>query len=328
MIKFFNTGYLSRYLILLILALIIWFPSMLYPTSYSGISSYAYNCISQLVNLNILLLTIFSFLITLLTAFLLNKIAINNGFSSKISTFIAFLYILLTSSIIGESHNNPVIWINFIMIFVLNNLMRLPYVNNLIPVIFNASFLLGFASLFYSQLVFLILFIWLSIVIHRVVTWRNLAVSLIGISLPYFFLLTWFFFTDTILQDSFVLFNSLQIDITPIPPSNPIEIIITIIFLAIIIISTFGIASSLIEKNINLRRNLTITLFYFVIIFLIILIFSKSYISTLLLSIPSALLLGNWLNNIKKVRWYNISLWTITFFIILNQYLNIILSVF
>lgn len=328
MIKFFNTGYLSRYLILLILALIFWLPSMLYPTSYSGISSYAYNCISHLVNQNILLLTTFSFLVTLLTAFLLNKIAINNDFSSKISTFIAFLYILLTSSIISESHNNPVIWINFIMVFVLGNLMKLPYVNNLIPVIFNASFLLGVASLFYSQLVFLILFIWLSIVIHRVVTWRNLAVSLIGITLPYIFLITWFFFTDTMLQDSFVLFNSLQIDIAPIPPSNPIEIIITIMFLAIIIISIFGIASGLIEKNINLRRNLTITLFYFVIIFLIILVFSKSYISTLLLSIPSALLLGNWLNNRIKMRWYNISLWIITFFIILNQYLNIILSAF
>jgi len=253
-----------------------------------------------------------------------NKIAISNGFSTKISTLIAFLYVLFTSAIIGESHNNPVIWINFIMVFVLNNLMRLPYVNNLIPVIFNASFLLGIASLFYSQLVFLILFIWLSIIIHRIVTWRNIAVSLIGITLPYIFMLTWFFYTDTMLQDSFVLFNSLQIDIVPILLTNPIEIIITIMFLAIIIISIFGIASSLIEKNINLRRNLTITLFYIAIVFLIILIFSKSYISTLLLSIPSALLLGNWLNNRKKIRWYNISLWLITIFIIVNQYLNII----
>lgn len=324
MIKFFSTGYLSRYLILLILALIIWLPSLLYPISYTGISSYAYNHISYLVNKNILLLTIFSFIITLLTALLLNKIAISNGFSTKISTLIAFLYVLFTSAIIGESHNNPVIWINFIMVFVLNNLMRLPYVNNLIPVIFNASFLLGIASLFYSQLVFLILFIWLSIIIHRIVTWRNIAVSLIGITLPYIFMLTWFFYTDTMLQDSFVLFNSLQIDIVPILLTNPIEIIITIMFLAIIIISIFGIASSLIEKNINLRRNLTITLFYIAIVFLIILIFSKSYISTLLLSIPSALLLGNWLNNRKKIRWYNISLWLITIFIIVNQYLNII----
>ncbi len=299
-------------------------PSILFPVYYSGISSYAFNQITLLTAQNIYIQTITSFIITLITAFLLNKFAIDNGLSGKISTLIALLYILLTSSLVGEFHNNPVIWINFILIFVLNNLMRLPYVTNKIPVVFNASFLLGIASLFYSPLVFFIATIWVSIIIHRVVTWRNFAVTLIGILLPYVFVLTWFFVSDNLLEDSYLLFNILKIDIAPVLITDPVEIIISVILLTIIIISAFGIAGRLTEKNINLRRNLMINLFYAVIAFLILLFFDKSLVSTLLLSIPAALIMGHWLSCIKKTFWYDLPFTLVTILIILNQYLYLL----
>ena len=326
MIRFFSTGYLSRYLLLFLLGLIIWLPSLLFPTSYTGISSYAFDQISYLTNQNLYIQTSISFVLTLVTAFLLNQFAIINGFNGKVSTLVAFLYLLLTSSLVGEFHNNPVIWINFILVFVLGSLMQLPYVSNKIPVVFNASFLLGMASIFYSQLVFLIVFIWVSIIIHRIVTWRNFVISLIGILLPYFFLLTWFFWTDSLLEESYVLFHSLQIDIAPILLTDPVEIVVSVIILAITIVSTLSIASRLTEKNINLRRNLIITMFYVVAAFLVLLFFSKSLISTLLLSIPSALIMAHWLSSVKRTRWYNVSLWLVIVLIVLNQYLNMLFS--
>ncbi|MFK5857439.1 MAG: hypothetical protein QM503_15020, partial [Bacteroidota bacterium] len=151
---------------------------------------------------------------------------------------------------------------------------------------------------------------------------------IIGILLPYVFLLTWFFFIDHMLENSFVLFDSLQIDLVPIFLTNAIDIVVSVILLALVIISAFGISGRLYEKNINLRRNLIITLFYLVSAFLILLFFSKSLISTLLLAIPSTLILGYWLSNLKKERWYNISLILVTFLIILNQYLDLILDAF
>ena len=306
---------------LVLLALVLWLPSMLFPHTYTGISSYAFSQLGLLANHNLYLQTIIAFFLTLFTALNLNKIAVDNGFNTKVSTLAAFLYILLTSVLSGESHNNPVIWINFILTFVLANLLKLPYAKNTIPVLFNASFYVGIASFFYPQLVFLVVFIWLSIIIHKVVTWRNLAVTFIGIILPYFFLLTWFFYTDQLLEDSFVLFDSLHIDIAPIFLTNPIEIILSIIFLILIFLSVSGIAGKLNEKSINLRRNLTITIFYLITAFLIITLFSKSIISTLLMSIPSALLIGHWLSGVKKEKWYNIALSLAVFLIILNQYI-------
>lgn len=327
MIKFFSTGYLSRYLLLVLFALILWIPSLLHPTAYSGISSYAFNIVSAITNQNLLIQTTISFVLTILTALILNKIAVDNGFISMVGTLVAFLYLLLTSVLIGESHNNPVIWINLILVFVLSNILRLSSANNTIPVAFNASFFLSIASLFYSQLVFLIVFIWLSIIIHRAVSWRNFAVTIIGISLPYIFLLTWFFFTNQLLENSYVLFDSLKIDIAPVFLSSIIEIAISAIIVFLITISAFGIAGTLHEKNINLRNNLIITLFYMAIAFGILLIFSKSSTSTLLLSIPSALILGYKLNTLKSPKWYNIALTVVVILIIVNQYTNLLLDV-
>ena len=119
MIKYFSTGYLSRYIVLFILLVAIWLPSLFTPILYTGISSYLFDLINVYTSQNLHVQTGFAILLTLLTAIMINKIAVENGFTSKISTLTALSYILLTSSIVGESHNNPVIWINFIMIFVL-----------------------------------------------------------------------------------------------------------------------------------------------------------------------------------------------------------------
>ncbi len=248
MIKFFSTGYLSRYLFIFIFGLILWIPSLLFPTYYNGISSFAFNQISLITTQNLFLQTIASFFFTLITAFLLNKCAIDNGLSGKMSTLIALVYLILTSSLAGDFHNNPVIWINFILVFVLNNLMRLPYVTNTIPVIFNASFLIGVASLFYSPLVFLVLLIWISVIVHRIVTWRNFVVSLVGVVLPYFLLLTLFFTIGDLPEESYTIFETLQINTDFLMITDPLEIAIAVILLLIIIISSIGIANHIREK--------------------------------------------------------------------------------
>lgn len=322
MIKFFSSGYFSRYVILLLLSIIIWLPSLLFPSEYTGIESYAYNHITNLIGNNLYLQTIKSFLLTLITAFAINQFALNNGFTNKISTLTALLYILLTSVILYESHNNPIIWANFILTFVLGNVLLLPNTKKPITVVFNASFLLGLASLFYSPLIILLIFIWAAIITHRIIIWRNFTVSIIGVSLPYVFLFTWFFYNNTILENSQALFSSFQINITPIFLSNYIEIIISVILFSIIALSMFGTLATLNEKNINLRRNLIVLLMYFISAFIIIIFSTKSLISTLLLSIPSALITAHWLSNIKKQRLFNIGLLLAIFLIILNQYLK------
>ncbi len=324
MIRFLSTGYISRYLLVFFLGLIIWLPSLLYPTGYSGVPSYAYNLLAEIFPQNNYFLTTISFLLTLFSAILLNKYAIDTGLVGKVSTLVIALFIVFSSALVEEYHNNPIIWINLILIFVWGNLMQLPYTKNTIPLIFNASFLIGIASLFYTPLILLFAFIWLSIFIHRIVTWRNLVVTIIGVTLPYFFLLTICYALDIMLEESYVLFNSLKVEMMLKITNSPIEMIVLVILTFLIIISALGIAGKLNEKNINLRRNLLITIVLLLVVFIILMVFTKSIASLLLLCIPSALLVGNWLSYVKRLRWYNFALTILTILIVINQYVHLI----
>ena len=327
MIKYFSTGYFSKYLLVLIGGAILWLPSLLFPNVYSGAVSFAYDHIFEFIYHNNFVLTSISFLLTIGTAIFLNKFAIDNQFVSKVSTLILVLYILFTSIFTKEIHNNPIIWVNFLLVFVWANLMQLPYVKNTIPIVFNASFLLGVASLFYSPLVAMFVLIWISIIIHRVVTWRNLLVTIIGVLFPYFFLMSLFYAMGNLFDESYLLFNSLSLDLAPVFPTKPLDIAILTIVISITVVSIIGVVGRLNEKGINHRRNLLITIVYYVIAFIILLVFMKSLVSILLLSIPMVLLLGNWLSNVKQTRWYNVILVMLTVLIILNQYLQLFIDI-
>lgn len=325
MIKYFTTGYISRYVLIVIIAFIIWIPSFLLPDNYTGVTSYAYNIILNLFGANTLVITIICFLLTIITGFFLNLNAINNGLVGKVSTLPFVLFVFVSSLVIGEYHNNPIIWINFIMIFVWANMMQLPNTKNSIPIVFNASFLVGVASLFFSQLVFLFVLIWMAIFIHRIVSWRNLMVTLIGVTLPYLFLLSWFYFSELLLEESYDLFNSLKFDFSLIYPVDPVSITTLIVVVVLTLISIFGVLGGLNENSINLRRNLLITVIYFVLGLIIIIVFSSSRNNLLLLTIPGVLIMSHWFSKLKNPKWYNVTMVFISILIIINQYIPLLI---
>ncbi len=327
MIRFFNTGYFSRYIIIIVLAIIIWLPSFLFPNSFSGATGIAYFHLSNLLN-SPLLLTILSAFITVVTSIVLNQFAIRTGIISKVSTFAMILFVLLSSIFVVDFHNNPFIWVNFIMIFVWANIMQLPYTNNAVPVIFNASFLVGIASLFYSPLVLLFILIWMSIFIHRIVTWRNLIVTIIGVGLPYFFLFSFYYATNIPFEDSKIYSDILNTNITLVIPTNIIDIISAILFVPMVSVSIVGIISKLNDKSINLRRNLLITIVYFFLGLIIYLLYANTLSTLLIITVPAVLILSSWFSNVRKQKWYNIAMVLSLLVIVVNQYAQLFINIF
>jgi len=311
---------------ILFIGIIIWIPAFIIPENYTGIISYAYGILLEIAGGNNLIITAVSFVLTIFTALLLNKVAIDNGLIGKVSTIVFVLYILISGSLTGCFHNNPVVWINFLMVFVWSALMKLPYSRNTLPIIFNASFLTGIASLFNSQLVFMFVLIWLAIFIHRIVTWRNLVVTLVGITMPYFLLLSWFFFKGQLLEESYDLFNSLMFDISVVYPVDYLNILTFTMLIGITAVSVLGTMGSLTENSINRRRNLLITVVNFFVAFAILIVFSKTLVNILLLAVPVVLLTGYWFSHVRTSKWYNFTLIVLLVFIILNQYLNLVFT--
>jgi len=130
--------------------------------------------------------------------------------------------------------------------------MRLPYIKNTIPVVFNASFFLGIASIFYflagiSNIIYLAgNYYSPNCYLEKLCCFSDWC------SHALCFLLHLVFPTgDILLEESYVLFDSLSIDIAPVFISDIVDMIVSLILLSITIISVFGVAGRLTERNIN-----------------------------------------------------------------------------
>lgn len=217
---------------------------------------------------------------------------------------------------------NPYIVINFFLFFFIRNIYRLPSVENPIPLIFNSSLMLGLASLYFLNIILLTIIIWLGLLLHRTNSWRNFMASIIGVIIPYLFILTWYYWSDQ-LQDyflilserSFFTFNTIiSIDIP--------DLIISVVISFFIVLGVLKTFVSLGEKNINLRRNLIITIYFLIFIVIIFILFATGLNAALLIVVPASLILSNAFHNLRNYKIYNIVFVVLFTLIIFNQYLK------
>jgi uncharacterized protein DUF6427 len=325
MIKYFNSGYISRYIIVFLMGLVLWLPFFIFPINYFDEQNTVNNQVIYLFG-NPYILSGISFIFMIITSIFLNRFAIDNGFIGKISTLVLAFSVIFSILLVGEIHSIKFIGINFILIFVWANLMQLPYAKNVIPVIFNASFLIGIASFFYPQLILLFILVWISIIVHRVLSWRGILITLIGIVLPYAFLFVWYFSQGVFPEKYISLLSSFNLDINLTFPDFHIGIIVLVIFLIILVISAFGTAGKLNERSINLRRNLIITLYQLAIAFCILILSENSIETIFLLVIPGSIITAHWFSNVRKTKWYNILFVSLVILVFLNNYLTLVFT--
>lgn len=269
---------------------------------------------SYLVNLIIsLLLVVFSGLI-------INQIIIANDISGKTTMLGMFFFVLLNISMVSFVVMNPFLWTSFFLMLMLNELFKLPKTEISIPVIFNASLYLGLASLFYYPVLIIIFVIWVSLMIFRINSWREYVIVLLGVSLPLFFTFIWYYLNDT--QELFfsTIRSSFNFDFTIL--SIPVfDLVIVILLLGLILPSILKLAGSMMDKSIILRQKLTVTIWLYVVSFIILLLFEKQSNTGLLLSIPTTIILTNYSLGIRRLKWLDMYVSLIFILIVVNHYL-------
>ena len=324
MLRFFQKAYLSQYIVLFLLTILFWTPSVILKSGYTSESTPAFELILRAGMLNPFILNGIALITILLTGLFMNNLAGDFGFSRKLSTTTMFLFLLFASSLTSFTTLSPFLLINVFLLFFIRSIFILPDSEDSIPLIFNASLILGIASFFYLPVIIFVVLIWFSLIIHRSNAWRNYTASFAGIILPHILMMTWYFWNDD-LESYFIPwtdFLNISTNFTHLTIS--IDLIIIVIYLALLIIAAFGIMAHLTEKNISLRRNLIITLYYFVFTLIIILFFSVNLTSAMLILIPGTLILTRFLADIKHVKFFNTSFLIITILILINQYYRLI----
>jgi hypothetical protein len=187
--------------------------------------------------------------------------------------------------------------------------------------IFDASLMFSIASLFYAPNLILILTISIGLLLLRPVIWREWFIAIIGIILPYIFILTYYFINDKLVDFWNTKMSYLIIDIEQ---PNSLWFIAMIIVFLIISIFVFGkLITSL--TGTNQKRIKAFTLLLWVTIFsllTLIIIPVTTYKSYTLLAIPLSVFFANYFYSIKKNWWAELLFSLMVIVVMLNLFSN------
>lgn len=323
MLRYFQSAYLSRYIFVFVATLIYWAPSYFVIQS-EELTQTAFFALPVIEGyLFFLLLTIFM-VIAFLTALLTNQIAAESGFTGRISTVTLFIFILFSSSLPSFTSFTIFILANFIFVFLIRLLYLIPASNNPIFLTYNASLLLGAASLLYLPLVLLTPLVWIALLTHRSNDIRNYIASVTGLITPFLFTFIWFFWIDRL--DDFILKFETLFQINPgyILSLDALSYAILFVIIVLTLISVLKATARLTEKNINQRRNIIITLYFQIFITILALLYGPSESVLLIICIPASLLVSHSLQQIRSAKPYNLVIVTLAILVLINQYMKLL----
>jgi hypothetical protein len=328
MLNFFQKAYLPQYIALLILAAIFWAPSFFLSKTFEPGQFLIFENIVPAAFQNVLVLNGLAFLLTILTGLFINNIAGEVDISKKLTTITMFIFVVITGSLTTFTTLSPYIITNILLLFFLWSLFRLPASDHPISLVLNASLILGISSLFYPPIILFLILVWIALLIHRSNSWRYFIVSIIGILLPHFFLIFWYFWNDDVGKYLMFLADFQEIIMINNLLSITLDLILVLVFFLLYFISLIRTMSLLTNKNINLRRNLIITIYFILFALTIFVLFSRSHTVFLITAIPGTLLITHFLQEVKAKRTFNLALLVLLVVILINQFTGLVSTLF
>jgi hypothetical protein len=323
MLSSFRKAYMFHYLIGFLFVVVCWIPTFLIPQEIVANEVFHNDSIIKIGFSNILLLNLLGLLVTLVSALVLNHLVTEYGMTGKLMTMGIYFFSFLSVSISSFTMMNPFILINFFLFFFIRNIYRLPNSENPVPIIFNSALMLSIASLYFFKIIFLFVIIWIGLFVHRSTSWRNFVTSIIGMIIPYLFIMTWYYWSDQ-LQDFMLNFSvKVSFQLHSALSLKMIDFIIILIIAAFLIVGVLKTLARLNEKNINLRRNLIITIYYLLATIGIFILFAPELNAALIIIIPAAVIMSNAYHDLRNYKWYNVSFTVLLFLIFINQYLKL-----
>jgi hypothetical protein len=326
LIGFYRKSYLFQYVFLVLITGILWISTFLVQGGQipgtDPLLQPAYALILKIIGYNDFIGKIIALALVITQAFLFNQILIQHDLVPKNTLLPALVFLILISHSEQLLHLGPALISTFILLFVLHLLFQVYTEEEAYSQIFNAGFLVAISSFIYYPSVFFILFIWLTFIVFRLYKWREWLIPLIGAGIPYIFLLTYYFWTDSLipaLEAYLNYFGSL------FPPrfSFKLELmdyIISGMIAFLFLWSLLRTATEIQEKNIGVRKRFW-SVFWFLFIAMIIFVFEDLQDTShlVLLTIPLTIYIARGLSQVKKKKWVEVVFWILLLLIAYNN---------
>ena len=189
MIKFFRNSYFINYLLLVVMALLLWLPSFIVLPAFchpSGVTP-LYDFIVTSLGSKPLLLQIIAFLLYIVEAFFFNEIMVVGKIEPKVSTIGTLTFILLMGLTTMQTAFQPALLATAFVLPVLFVLYRIPTQQNVEMDLLNAGICIAFATMSYLYSALLLIWVMIALAIQKSSRFRLHIIPIIGFLLPYFF---------------------------------------------------------------------------------------------------------------------------------------------
>jgi hypothetical protein len=249
-------------------------------------------------------LTLFSFILILCEAVLINFIVEKNEILDTTSYLPALVYIILMSLQPEMFSLHPIVIANLFMLLAVHRLMQSYRKETAYADAFNAGFFISIAALFYIPSVIFIFLLWFGLVILRPFVWREWIISFIGILLPWIYLVFYYFWNDKLdILEYDALYYTI---IAPRKSFNAltfsvVEYFQIVVLLVCAILTAGKLLGDFGKGTVRTRSNLLLLLWFFIFSFATIFLapeYSISYLS--FLSIPFSIFFSSFLLFAKK----------------------------
>ena len=244
-----------------------------------------------------LLSLIFTFIIVTLHSIAINNLIYEKDVIKKPNFVIAFVFILLNTPFFI---NLEMVVLSFSLLFFLQYLLNLYRKKNPLSLVFNASIILSVLSIFFGDILLLFPLIFISLIIFRNIHWRCVILSIISLFVPYLFLWTYqflfdlnFYFPSLTFSYNAAVFSFIDLDLH--------QQIWGSVLIIVVILSGLEIFNWLFKKSIRSRESFSIILFYLM-IGLLVFIFSNNVDSIYLVITPLSIVIANFFVYSKNYR--------------------------
>jgi hypothetical protein len=309
-IHFHKKPFNSQLFIFILFILLLWVDVMIYPLEPASLSFQTplYTGLTILlqkipVRLNVAL----TFLLIVAQAVIINSSLINHKIIGR-NTLLPFLiYVVLMSYSPAVQTVHPVLIANLFLLLALNLNLSIYLKTEPYKEIFNCTFFISLASLFYLPSLIYLILVWASLLIYRISSLREWIITISGLLAPYLFIAFYYYWTDSFgifIQDyigTMFRFHPLHIVFTK-PLLGESYFVLGAVLTILLITGFIKISLETTEKVITVRKRMNVIIFW-VFITLISFFWASDHllVHACLLAIPASILITYFFSGIRRI---------------------------
>lgn len=263
-----------------------------------------------------------SLLLVVLQAFLVSRLVNHHEVLYKKSHLPSLFYILFTAAIPGAFQLHPLLVSNLLLLLALDKILDLFKNENPAALLFDSSFLISIASMFWLPSAWLLFFHLYCVINLRPFHWRDWAIVLIGFALPYFFVGVYYFLTDRLPQFGSALSHWFEMNLNfSFTSQPPVTMALYLLAGLLILWSLISIRVSFYKNSVKTRIGQNIIVVFLFITFLQLFFSRHAYPHQLLqLALPCSILVSTvFLRSRKKMWLYELIFWVFLALIVVQH---------